>query len=197
MVNSLPMGCLSFFPSKNLGGYGDGGMVLANKAELAEKIRILRSHGAKPKHYHSLIGLNSRLDALHSAVLSVKLKYLDVWNKARRQNVESYNSLLTNTDVVTPYVEPYNYHTYNQYIIRVSRRDELQEFLRQRNVSTAIYYPIPLHLQECYADLGYLEGDLPESEKAARQTLALPSYPELTKEQRVTIVNIIKEFMKL
>ena len=189
------MGCLSFFPSKNLGGYGDGGMVITNNAELAEKIRVLRAHGAKPKYYHSLIGLNSRLDALQAAVLSVKLKYLDGWSKARCQNAENYNHLFADTDVVTPYAEPYNYHIYNQYIIRVSRRDELQAFLKERNIGTAIYYPVSLHLQECYADLGYREGDFPESEKAAKETLALPIYSELTREQQIAVVNTIKEFV--
>jgi len=197
------IGCLSFFPSKNLGGYGDGGMVITNNAELAEKIRVLRTHGAKPKYYHSLIGVNSRLDALQAAVLSVKLKYLDDWSRARRKNAENYNHLFTDTDVVTPYVEPYNYHIYNQYIIRVSKyakpsresgRDDLQEFLKERNIGTAIYYPVSLHLQGCYAGLGYREGDFPESEKAAKETLALPIYSELTEEQQTAVVDAIKEF---
>ena len=188
------IGCLSFFPSKNLGGYGDGGMVITNNAELAEKIRVLRVHGAKPKYYHSLIGLNSRLDALQAAVLSVKLKYLDGWSRARIKNAETYNHLFSDTDVITPYVEPYNYHIYNQYIIRVEQRDELQEFLNERNIGTAIYYPVSLHLQGCYADLGLKEGDFPESEKAAQETLALPIYFELTEEQQMAVVNAIKEF---
>ena len=190
------IGCLSFFPSKNLGGYGDGGMVITNNAELAEKIRVLRAHGAKPKYYHSLIGLNSRLDALQAAVLSVKLKYLDGWSKARGQNAENYNQLFSDTDVITPYVEPCNYHIYNQYVIRVSKRDELQAFLKERNIGTAIYYPVSLHLQECYADLGYCKGDFPESEKAAQETLALPIYSELTKKQQTAVVNATKEFIE-
>jgi dTDP-4-amino-4,6-dideoxygalactose transaminase len=210
------MGCLSFFPSKNLGGYGDSGMVITNDAELAEKIRVLRVHGAKPKYYHSLIGLNSRLDALQAAVLSVKLKYLDGWSRARRQNAETYNQLFSDTDVITPYVEPYNYHIYNQYIIRVGKRNspreisnksdapqtlhpisrgELQAFLKERNIGTEIYYPVSLHLQKCYADLGLKKGDFPESEKAAQETLALPIYSELTKEQQKTVADTIKEFM--
>jgi len=190
------LGCLSFFPSKNLGGYGDGGMVVTNNAELAEKVRVLRVHGAKPKYHHSMIGLNSRLDAIQAAVLSVKLKYLDGWSRDRRQNAKNYNHLFANIDVVTPYVEPHNYHIYNQYIIRVSKRDELQEFLNERNIGTAIYYPVSLHLQGCYADLGLKEGDFPESEKAAQETLALPIYSELTKEQQTSVVDTIKEFMK-
>ncbi len=197
------LGCLSFFPSKNLGGFGDGGMVITHHAELAEKIKVLRVHGAKTKYYHSLIGLNSRLDALQAAVLSVKLKYLDGWSKARRQNAENYNHLFSNTDVITPYTEPYNDHIYNQYIIRVGKwakpspksgRDELQEFLKKRNIGTAIYYPIPLHLQGCYTDLGYRAGDFPKSERAARETLALPIYSELTKAQQTAVVDAIREF---
>ena len=190
------MGCLSFFPSKNLGGYGDGGMVITNNAELAEKIRVLRVHGAKPKYYHSLIGLNSRLDALQAAVLSVKLKYLDGWSKARIKNAENYNQLLKDTNVITPYTEPYNYHIYNQYIIRVGKRNELQTFLKERNIGTEIYYPVSLHLQRCYADLGLKEGDFPESEKAAQKTLALPIYSELTKEQQTVVIAAIREFME-
>jgi dTDP-4-amino-4,6-dideoxygalactose transaminase len=190
------MGCLSFFPSKNLGGYGDGGMVITNNTELAEKIRVLRVHGAKPKYYHSLIGVNSRLDALQAAVLSVKLKYLDGWSKSRIKNAENYNLLFSDTDVITPYTEPYNYHIYNQYVIRVGKRNELQAFLKERNIGTEIYYPVSLHLQRCYADLGYQEGDFPESEKAAKETLALPIYSELTKEQQIVVVDAIKEFME-
>lgn len=190
------LGCLSFYPTKNLGGYGDGGMVITNNAELAEKVRVLRVHGAKPKYYHSLVGVNSRLDALQAAVLSVKLKYLDGWSEARRQNAENYNHLFADTGVVTPYAEPYNYHIYNQYIIRVGKRNELQAFLKERNIGTEIYYPVSLHLQECYADLGYKEGDFPESEKAAKETLALPIYSELTEEQQIAVVGAIKEFMK-
>ena len=187
-------GCLSFFPSKNLGGYGDGGMVITNDADLAEKVRVLRVHGSKPKYYHSMIGCNSRLDAIQAAVLSVKLRYLDGWSEARIKNAENYNQLFSDIDVITPYTEPYNYHIYNQYIIRVSKRDELQEFLKERNIGTTIYYPVSLHLQECYTDLGYREGDFPESEKAAQETLALPIYSELTEEQQMAVVNAIKEF---
>ena len=206
------LGCLSFFPSKNLGGYGDGGMVITNDAELAEKIRVLRAHGAKPKYYHSVIGCNSRLDALQAAVLSVKLKYLDGWSKERRENAETYNQLFAAVDVVTPHVEAYNYpvaqsaggdacssgealvHIYNQYIIRAKRRDALREFLSEQNIGTAIYYPVSLHLQECYADLRYKKGDFPESERAAEETLALPIYPELTYEQQKYVAEAVKTF---
>ena len=163
---------------------------------IRDRVRVLRVHGAKPKYYHSLIGLNSRLDALQAAVLSVKLKYLDDWSKARIKNAETYNQLFSDTDVITPYAEPYNYHIYNQYIIRVGKRNELQAFLKERNIGTEIYYPVSLHLQKCYASLGLKEGDLPESEKAAKETLALPIYAELTKEQQTAVADAIKEFME-
>ena len=176
------LGCLSFFPSKNLGGFGDGGMVTINDADLAEKIRTLRAHGANPKYHHSLIGCNSRLDALQAAILSAKRKHLDEWHQERQKNAANYNQLFEGTSVVTPYAEPHNEHVYNQYVIRVNRRDELMATLKQQGIGTAIYYPIPLHLQECYIDLGYREGDFPESEKAAKESLALPIYPELTGE---------------
>ncbi len=187
-------GCLSFFPTKNLGGCGDGGMVLTDDADLAEKVRILRAHGSKPKYYHSVVGCNSRLDAIQAAVLLVKLKYLDGWSEARRKNAENYNRLFTGIDIVTPYVEGHNYHIYHQYVVRVSKRDELQSFLKEQNVSTAVYYPVPLHLQACYSELGYGEGDLPESERAAREVLALPVYPELTLEQQERIAKVVGDF---
>jgi dTDP-4-amino-4,6-dideoxygalactose transaminase len=197
------LGCLSFFPTKNLGGYGDGGMVITNNAELADKIRMLRVQGSKPKYHNSLIGCNSRLDALQAAILSVKLKYLEGWTESRRKNAEVYNSLFSDTNIVTPYAEPYNYHIYNQYVIRVegAKRNELKNFLKERGIETEIYYPIPLHLQKCYSkgemqDLGYSEGDLPESEKAAQETLALPIYAELTMEQQTSVVKAIREFFR-
>jgi dTDP-4-amino-4,6-dideoxygalactose transaminase len=188
------LGCLSFFPTKNLGGYGDGGMVVTDDEELAEKVRVLRVQGSKPKYYHSVIGCNSRLDAIQAAVLSVKLNYLDDWNEARRENAQNYNCLFAGMDLVTPYAEEHNYHIYNQYVIRVERRDELQSFLKEQEVGTAIYYPVPLHLQKCYSDLGYREGDLPESEKAAKEVLALPVYPELNLEQQEVVANYVGRF---
>jgi len=202
------LGCLSFFPSKNLGGYGDGGMVVTNDEELAGKIRVLRVHGSKPKYYHSMIGCNSRLDALQAAVLSVKLKYLGTWTEKRRKNTEFYNTLfadsglrtsdcgLQTADIVLPHVADHNYHIYNQYTIRVKERDNLQAHLKTRGIGTALYYPLPLHLQECYAHLGYKEGDLPESEKASRETISIPVYPELTEEQQRYIVKAIQEFLE-
>jgi len=202
------LGCLSFFPSKNLGGYGDGGMVVTNDEKLAGKIRVLRVHGGEPKYYHSMIGCNSRLDALQAAVLSVKLKYLGTWTEKRRKNTEFYNTLfadsglrtsdcgLQTADIVLPHVADHNYHIYNQYTIRVKERDNLQAHLKTRGIGTALYYPLPLHLQECYAHLGYKEGDLPESEKASRETISIPVYPELTEEQQRYIVKAIQEFLE-
>jgi dTDP-4-amino-4,6-dideoxygalactose transaminase len=185
------LGCLSFFPSKNLGGYGDGGMVVTNSAALAEKVRVLRAHGAKPKYHHAVIGCNSRLDSLQASILRVKLKYLNQWNERRQEKAAIYERLFQGSGATTPYAASYNKHVYNQYIIRVDRRDELMAVLKQHGIGTAIYYPIPLHLQECYAELEYGEGDLPESEKAAKETLALPIYPELKRKQQESVVEIV------
>ena len=186
------LGCLSFFPTKNLGGYGDGGMVLTNDEGLAEKVSVLRVHGSKPKYYHSIVGCNSRLDALQAAVLLAKFNHLDEWSEARRQNAQVYNSLFTDTNVVAPYAESFNYHVYNQYVIRAKQRDRLKEVSKEAGVGTEIYYPVPLHLQECYSDLGYQPGDLPVSEKASKQVLALPIYPGLTQGQQEQIAKIIR-----
>lgn len=193
-------GCLSFFPSKNLGCMGDGGMIITNDAPLAEKVAILRVHGSKSRYYHEIVGLNSRLDTLQAAILLVKLKYLDAWSEKRRKNAALYNELFLSNgllNVVTPpFVEFENKHIYNQYVIRVQRRDKLKEFLKEKGAGTEIYYPVPLHLQECYRQLGYREGDLPNAEEAARETLALPIYPELTQSQQEMVVDFIKEFFR-
>ena len=192
------MGCFSFFPSKNLGCFGDGGMVITNNDNLAEKLKILRVHGSKPKYYHSLVGGNFRLDALQAAVLIVKLKYLADWTKKRQQNASTYNQLFEKNKLVglvqSPFVSPENFHIYNQYVIRVQRRDELQKFLKEQGIGTEIYYPVPFHLQPCFSYLGHREGDFPEAEKASKETLALPIYPELTFEQQEYVVMKIKEF---
>ncbi len=188
------LGCLSFFPTKNLGGYGDGGMILTDDEELAEKLKILRAHGSKPKYYHSVVGCNSRLDALQAAILLAKLKHLDSWNDARRQNAKIYDSLFADMDVVTPHTEDFNFHIYNQYVIRVANRDELKAFLKEEGIGTEIYYPVPLHLQECYSELGHKPGDMPVSAEASRQTLALPVYAELTQEQQEEVVERIGGF---
>jgi len=185
------LGCLSFFPSKNLGGYGDGGMVVTNNEELAERVKVLRVHGSKPKYFHRVIGCNSRLDTIQAAVLRVKFKYLDDWNQKRRENAQRYDRLLEGTQVIPPYVEPHNAHIYNQYTIRVEHRDAIEKHLKSRGIGCALYYPLPLHLQECYEHLGYREGDFPESEKAARQTISIPIYPELTEvQQRYVVENL-------
>jgi len=189
------IGCLSFFPTKNLGGYGDGGMVLTDDPVLADKLAILRAHGSKPKYYHSVIGVNSRLDAIQAAILLAKLKHLDKWNEGRRQNAFMYDSLFKDMALVTPYADQFNYHIYNQYVIMLDDRDGLRDAMKESSIGTEIYYPVPLHLQECYSDLGYKKGDLPCSEEASDKTLALPIYPELTQSQQEQVVKTIKDFL--
>ncbi len=178
-------GCFSFFPSKNLGAFGDGGMITTNDNVLAERMRQLRNHGSEPKYFHKLVGGNFRLDAIQAVVLDIKLRYVEQWHARRRLNADRYNRLFEGTDVKTP-AAVYrdkgvtNYHIYNQYVVRVSRRDAVREALTEANVGCDIYYPVPLHLQECFVDLGYTKGDFPVSEHAADETLALPIFPELT-----------------
>ncbi|TCS95624.1 DegT/DnrJ/EryC1/StrS family aminotransferase [Hazenella coriacea] len=184
----------SFFPTKNLGGYGDGGMVVTNDDELARKIRILRVHGSNPKYYHSMIGYNSRLDALQAAMLRVKLRYLDQWNHGRRQKAALYNELLKDTPVVTPYAEEDLKHIYHLYIIQADDREELMEYLKEHGISTGVYYPVPLHQQNVYQPLGYKEGSLPTSEYMAKRTFALPLYAELEDETIHFIVDTIKSY---
>jgi dTDP-4-amino-4,6-dideoxygalactose transaminase len=195
-VGSLgDFGCFSFFPSKNLGGAGDGGMVVTNDPEMAEMIRILRVHGSKPKYYHSTIGYNSRLDTVQAAILGVKLKYLDDWSKKRRKHAEVYNSAFKDLDVITPKEENFNYHIYNQYTIAVKKRDELRKYLKEKEIGHDSYYPVPLHLQECYGFLGYQKGDLPVSESKAEQVVSIPIYPELKKEEQEYVISTIREFV--
>ncbi len=209
------IGCFSFFPSKNLGGYGDGGMVVTNDDELGEKLRILRVHGGKPKYYHKIVGGNFRLDAIQAAVLNVKLPHLNDWSAKRRSNAELYTKLFIekglaqmegkiefdeNNKVLLPkavYRESghKNYHIYNQYVIRVEKRDELREFLKENGVATEIYYPVPFHRQECFADLNAKDEDYPNSNFAAEHSLALPIYPELTDEQISYVVETIDKFI--
>jgi len=193
------IGCFSFYPSKNLGAFGDGGMVVSNNDQLAERVRLLRVHGATAKYYHRYIGVNSRLDALQAAVLLVKLRHLDEWSDMRRLNAERYDRLFAaanreGLNIVTPRVQYTNRHIYNQYVIRAPQRDGLRGFLSKHGVGTDIYYPLPLHLQECYRTLGYHKGDFPESERAAEETLALPIFPELGEDQQEYVVEKIKEF---
>ncbi len=193
------LGCFSFFPTKNLGAFGDAGMVVSNEPSLAERIRLLRVHGSQPKYFHKMIGVNSRLDTIQAAILLVKFRYLEKWIKERQKRAERYTSLLKGLASSVPRFElpvaQYNNrHIYNQYTIRVPERDRLRQFLQNEGVGTEIYYPIPLHLQECYAFLKHQRGDFPASERAAEEVLALPIYPELAEEHQLYVVDRIKAF---
>ena len=212
------IGCFSFFPSKNLGCFGDGGLVTTNDHYLGERLRILRVHGGEPKYYHKIIGGNFRLDALQAAVLSVKLPHLDSWSEKRRKNAESYTKLFIERGLATEEgktsfdngnkvllpkaiykdktASVKNYHIYNQYIIRVEKRDELRKYLAEKEIGSEIYYPVPFHRQECFAYLGHKPGDFPMADQAANTSAALPIYPELTDEQLVFVVDTIKEFIQ-
>ena len=190
------LGCFSFFPSKNLGAMGDGGMVVTNDANIDEKLKKLRNHGAKPKYYHALIGGNFRLDPIQAAVLLVKLPHLDKWHSMRQKNAAYYDENLNVEDIKKPIVAyKREYHIYNQYVISVmDQRDELRKFLTENNIGTEIYYPVPFHEQECFRYLGYKSGDFPNSEYAATHTIALPIYPELTIEMQDYAIEKIGEF---
>jgi dTDP-4-amino-4,6-dideoxygalactose transaminase len=190
------IGCFSFFPSKNLGAFGDAGMVITNDVGLAEVLRILRVHGSSPKYYHRLVGGNFRLDALQAAVLRVKLKHLLSWTEARRENARRYCQLFSEMGLLewASLPEDAPGHIYNQFVVRFPDRDSLQAFLRIKGVETEVYYPLPLHLQECFSALGYRKGDFPQAEAAALESLALPVYPELTETQQRYVVNRIREF---
>jgi dTDP-4-amino-4,6-dideoxygalactose transaminase len=176
-------GCLSFYPTKNLGAFGDAGAICTNDAAFAETCRLLRVHGSGHQYSHKLVGGMFRLAAIQAAVLEVKLKYLETWHAARRRNAALYDELLADSPIITPYIEPGNWSIYNQYVVRVPNRDAVKARLAERGIGSAIYYPIPLHLQECFAHYGGRAGDLPETERACREVLALPVYPELTEEQ--------------
>jgi len=191
-------GCFSFFPSKNLGAFGDGGVVTTNSDEWYEKLRKLRAHGSHPKYYHQIIGGNFRLDAIQAAVVSIKLKYLDQWTRGRQENADKYRVLFSDAgldDTINLPIEKENRHIYNQFVISLAeKRDALRLFLKNEEIGTEVYYPVPLHLQKCFSDLNYQEGDFPVSEYAARHTLALPIYPELTDDQQRHVVEKIKAF---
>jgi len=200
-------GCFSFFPSKNLGALGDAGMVVMRDPELAEKVRILRVHGGKPKYVHKIIGGNFRIDAIQAAVINVKLNYLDRWTAQRQKNAKRYADLFDKSGLIGEkglflseaiYEDKgvTHYHIYNQFVIRVPQRDLLQEYLREKEILTEVYYPIPFHLQGCFQSLGYKEGDFPEAERAAKETLALPIYPELTPKMQEAVVEEIKAFFR-
>jgi dTDP-4-amino-4,6-dideoxygalactose transaminase len=193
------MGCFSFYPSKNLGAAGDAGMVTTNDATTAERLRRLRVHGGAMEYHHDEVGINSRLDSLQAALLRVKLRHLDEWSEARRQKAEQYTKLLSSTkpgvEVIPPFVRPEAQHIFHQYVIRVpGHRDAMMEHLSKLEIGTRVYYPICLHLQNCFAYLGYRIGDFPESESAASDTLALPCFPELTYQQQQYVVDGIASF---
>lgn len=187
----------SFFPTKNLGAYGDGGMVVTNNDDIAEKSRVIRVHGSKPKYYHHVLGYNSRLDELQAAVLNVKFPHLDSWSEQRRKHADVYTNLLNEKvadHVKTPVIVEGFHHVFHQYTILTERRDELQAFLNENGVSTMIYYPLPLHIQPVFENLGYKKGDFPKAEKAANEALSLPMFPELKEEQQQYVVEKIAEF---
>ncbi len=187
-------GTYSFFPTKNLGAYGDAGMVVTNNEELAKKVKLLRAHGSNIKYHHSMIGHNSRLDELQAAILRVKFKYIQQWNDKRRDKANAYNELLKGLDIVTPTELPENKHVYHMYVVQSYKRDEIINYLKEYGISTGIYYPVPVHLQEVYKPLNYKLGDLPVAEDACTKTFALPLYPELTNEQQGIVVKYIQEF---
>jgi dTDP-4-amino-4,6-dideoxygalactose transaminase len=189
------MGCFSFFPSKNLGGFGDGGMTVTRDAQTAHTLRILRMHGSEPKYHHRIVGGNFRLDALQAAVLRVKLRHLDGWTAARRRNSQRYRELFAEAGLADRVTLPQDHsgHIYNQFVIRVPSRDAIQQHLKANGVGTEVYYPVPLHLQECFADLGHTRGSMPNAEAAADQTLALPIYPELSDEQLQHVVAVMAD----
>lgn len=188
-------GAFSFFPTKNLGGFGDGGLVTCADGDRAERIRKLRVHGGRQMYHHELVGTNSRLDALQAAVLRVKLRHLDRWAEARSRHAAVYDAALADCPgVTTPRVTPGNHHVYNQYTLRVERRDELRRWLQERGVGSGVYYPVPLHLQECFRELGYREGDLPVTERLCREVVSLPVYPELGEERATRVAEAVREF---
>jgi dTDP-4-amino-4,6-dideoxygalactose transaminase len=197
------VGCFSFYPSKNLGAAGDAGMIVCREEDLAKRIRIVRQHGMDPRYHHHVIGGNFRLDEIQAAILDVKLPYLQNWSAARRAAADFYRDEFTSaglTDRVTLPAEPFrkqgvaNHHIYHQYVIRTSRRDELREHLTKKEIGTEIYYPVGLHLQKCFTYLGYKEGDFPNAERATRETLALPIYPEISREAQRYVVGAFAEF---
>lgn len=191
-------GTVSFFPGKNIGAFGDAGMVLTNNADIYEKLNLLRNQGNKEKYRHILLGYNHRLDTLQAAVLKVKLCYLDQWNEKRRENAAYFNKKLANLEIKTPFVADYSRHIYHQYVLRLKTSSrKLIDYLRTKGIDARIYYPLPLHLQKCFKYLGYKKGDFPESEKASLQTIALPVYPELTRAEMDYIIQSIRKFLKL
>ena len=198
MAGELPtIGTFSFYPSKNLGGYGDGGMMVTQDDAIAERLRRLRTHGGLKTYYHEEVGFNSRLDSLQAAVLRAKLPHLDRWSERRRENAEYYNQAFADVpEVVTPFVDPNNVSIVNQYTLRVQRREALQEHLNSRKIGNYVYYPLALHLQPCFAYLGYKEGACPEAERATKEVVSLPVYPELTRSQLDEVIQAVRGFYK-
>lgn len=193
-VGSLgTIGCVSFYPSKNLGAYGDGGLVVTNDDRLGEKIRMIANHGSRVRYKHELLGVNSRLDSIQAAILNVKLKYLDTWNEIRRTAAQKYHRLLEGLDVVRPIEAPYARHVYHQYTMRVQERDKVVRYLASKNIPTAIYYPVPLHQQEALRGIGNANQSFPITEKAAAEVLSLPMHTELTDAQQTYIVGALRE----
>ena len=194
------VGCFSFFPTKNLGAFGDGGLMTTDEQSVADALAMLRVHGSRVRYLHEAVGINSRLDAIQAAVLHVKLKYLDRWTEGRRRNAERYKGLFSQSKlsehVVLPYTDPRNFHVYNQYTVRVKKRDELRTYLKENGVGTEVYYPLPMHLQNCYQDLGYRKGSFPLSERAAEEVLSLPIYAELTEDQQAYVVEMIAAYYR-
>jgi len=189
------IGTFSFFPSKNLGAYGDGGMMVTNDEALATRLKRLRMHGGAKQYFHDEVGFNSRLDSLQAAVLSAKLPHLAGWSAKRRENAAYYNAAFADlSGVTTPFVEQSNESIFNQYTIRADKRDALQAHLKDAGIGTSVYYPLPLHLQPCFAYLGYQQGMCPESERAANEVLSLPIYPELTRDQLDEVVGAVRGF---
>ena len=193
------LGCFSFYPTKNLGGAGDGGMLVTNDADLAQRLRKLRVHGGATEYHHDEVGINSRLDALQAAILRVKLKHLDGWSEARGRKAAVYNDLLQQAalsfEIMTPLIRSEARHIFHQYVIRIpQKRDEVMQHLAKHGVGSKVYYPVPLHLQSCFAYLGYRNGDFPEAERAAQETLALPCFPEITEEQQRYVVEVLTKF---
>lgn len=189
-------GTFSFFPTKNLGAYGDAGMIITDDEDLAAHLRMLRFHGCKTKYYHDEVGYNSRMDELQAAILRVKFKHIDEWNAARREKAQIYNELLAGLPLTLPGIDPEGTPVFHLYVLRTDKREELMAALKDHGIGTAIYYPVPLHLQRVFRDLGYKEGDLPVAEKTCSQAMALPCFPELTLEQQKEIVSVIKKVLK-